>query len=621
MDRVRIFKSILWAIVGLGTASLATRFLLGLGSVANMNDAVPWGLWKGFNVFPGIALAGGGFVMTAIIYVMGREEYHKYAKVSVLLALLGYVTAATALVTELGLPWMIWHPIIYWQHHSALFEVSWCVMLYLTVLFLEFLPVPLEETSWFGGVRRFLAKYRIVLVFLGIMISTLHQSSLGTMWLITPEKLHPLWYTSLLPILFFISAVAVGPLMLILAILVITYLFRREADRSVLSKLALMSMFSVLVYGLVRFIDLGASGKLSMIFNGSWQSSLFLVEIFLMIIIPLVFLGASRLRHFNCGLWVATLSAVIGLGFDRANIAGIMLTAEGPAYTPTIFEILISLAIISAAILAFLFGIERFKVWETKWEDSRQRPESRPVFGRASEVWLGTPRLAGRTVYSLIFVVSLAIGFAIIPSDRIHSGGISDAAALKARGGDTLFIDGNRDTYGVAFEHQEHIARNGEKKSCVLCHHMNLPNDKQSGCYSCHRDMYRPADAFRHDWHASPGGGDIPCTECHADGKERLVSTAEACDKCHNDLFPSGATIEVRQYMAPPYTDAMHGLCVECHDRKAEELADKPDLGLCTTCHEPGHPEYMKDEVAEEFMHPYFNHVVLPNKDRMEKGQ
>ena len=223
MNRVNIFKSILWAITGAAIAFGATRMLFGLGSVSNLSDATPWGIWKGLNVVPGIALAAGGFVVTAVIYIMRKEEFHRYAKVSVLLAFLGYITAATALVVELGLPWMVWHPIIYWQHHSALFEISWCVILYLTVLFLEFIPVPLEETGRLAGIRRFLTKYKIVLVFLGVMISTLHQSSLGTLFLITPEKLHPLWYTPLLPVLFFISAVAIGPLMLILAVLTVSY--------------------------------------------------------------------------------------------------------------------------------------------------------------------------------------------------------------------------------------------------------------------------------------------------------------------------------------------------------------------------------------------------------------
>ncbi|RKX26722.1 MAG: hypothetical protein DRP45_02815 [Candidatus Zixiibacteriota bacterium] len=620
MDRARIFKSILWAITGLGSAALATRFLIGLGAIANMNDAVPWGLWKGFNIFPGIALAGGGFVMTAIIYIMAREEYHKYAKISVLLAFLGYLTAATALVTELGLPWLVWHPIIFWQHHSPLFEVSWCVMLYLTVLFLEFIPVPLEETSRFAKIRIFLTKYKIVLVFLGIMISTLHQSSLGSMWLITPEKLHPLWYTSLLPILFFLSAVAIGPIMLILAILVITRIYRRRTDSQTLSKLGLLSVFGVLVYGLVRLIDIGVKGKFAMIFDGSWQSTFFLVEISLMVVIPLVLMGVRRLRNSSGSLWVASLSAVIGLGFDRANIAGIMLSVDGPMYTPTLFEVLVSLAIISAAILAFLFGIERFKIWDTKWEDPREKPESHPDFDRSAEVWLGTPRLAGRSVYSLIFVVSLAVGFAIIPGKRIYSDGVQEVVSQKAYGGDTLCIDGNRDNYGVTFDHKAHVVRNSNDSSCVLCHHMNQPNDKQSGCYSCHRDMYQTTDAFRHDWHADPANANIGCMECHAIDQERLATTAKACDQCHKDLIPPGATITIEKYMAPSYTDAMHFLCIDCHRQKAEELTDKPDLALCTTCHRWKHPNHLQDEVAEKYNHPYFNHVVLPQKGSKEKG-
>jgi len=380
-------------------------------------------------------------------------------------------------------------------------------------------------------------------------------------------------------------------------------------------------MFTLIVYGLVRLVDIAIAGKLPLIVDGTWQSAFFIVEIALMVIIPIVFLGVSRLRTSNCGLWVATLAAVVGLGFDRANIAGIMLAVEGPRYTPTIFEILISMAIVSGAILAFLFAVERFKIWGRKWEDPRENPDSPPDFDRTAEVWLGTPRISGRTVYSLLFVISLAVGFAIIPDSRIKSEGIVDVPVRKARGGDTLYIDGNLDGYGVTFQHEDHIARNGDKESCVLCHHMNIPNDKESGCYNCHRDMYQSADAFRHDWHASPDGANVACTECHADSEERLAETAEACDKCHSDLIPAGATIAVEQYMADSYTDAMHGVCVECHDRKAEEMVDKPDLGLCITCHKTDRPDQLADNVAGKYMHPYFNHVVLPRDTLTTEGQ
>ncbi len=435
MNRLSVFKSILWSITGLAITFGAARMFFGLGAVSNLSDATPWGIWKGINVVPGIALAAGGFVVTAIIYVMRRHEYHRYAKVSVLLAFLGYITAATALVVELGLPWMVWHPIIYWQHHSALFEISWCVILYLTVLFLEFIPTPLEETSRFAGIRRFLTKYKIVLVFLGIMISTLHQSSLGTLFLITPEKLHALWYTALLPPLFFISAIAIGPLMLIVAVLTISTLYQKPLEMDKLSKLAVISMVVLIVFGLLRWIDLTATGKLAIAFSGSWQSLVFWVENALMLFIPIILLAIPAVRRTRTGLWTATGSAVLGMVLNRANMAGIMLVSTGKVYIPTIYEITISLGILAAAILAFLFCIERFNIWDVKWTSDDERPEASPRFGHASDAWLGTPRIAGRVIYSLVFVFSLAIGLAVLPTARIQSAGVLDVPVVKARGG------------------------------------------------------------------------------------------------------------------------------------------------------------------------------------------
>jgi len=613
MNRLSTFKSILWAITGLAIAFGATRMIFGLGSVSNLSDATPWGIWKGINVVPGIALAAGGFVVTAIIYVMRRHEYHQYAKVSVLLAFLGYITAATALVVELGLPWMVWHPIIYWQHHSALFEISWCVILYLTVLFLEFIPVPLEETSRFAGIRRFLTKYKIVLVFLGIMISTLHQSSLGTLFLITPEKLHPLWYTSILPLLFFISAIAIGPLMLIVAILTISTLYRKHLEMNKLSNIALISMVVLIVYGLLRWIDLAVAGKIAMAFDGSWQTGVFWMENALMLFIPVILLSIPATRRSKTGLWTATGSAVLGMVLNRANMAGIMLVNTGNIYTPTLYEIFISLGIIAAAILAFLFCIERFNIWDVKWTSDEERPDASPRFGHASEVWLGTPRIAGRAVYSLVFVFSLAVGLAVIPSNRIQSAGVRDVPVSRARGGATLNIDGNRDGYGVAFAHDDHARRIGGDSMCVVCHHSNIPLDSQSSCYECHSNMYTTADIFRHDWHADPEGGNLACNICHKADEQRTASTAVACDHCHKDLVPSGATIEIKQYLAPSYADALHGTCITCHKQKAAEMADKENLGQCATCHKLDAPSYLPAEVVTAFRDTMYNHVVLPH--------
>ncbi|MBD3169781.1 MAG: hypothetical protein GF307_09890 [candidate division Zixibacteria bacterium] len=619
MDRVKTFKSILWALTGLAIAFGITRMFFGLGSVSNLSDATPWGIWKGLNVIPGIALAGGGFVMTAVIYIMRREEYKRYSKITVLLAFLGYITAATALVVELGLPWMVWKPIIYWQHHSALFEVSWCVMLYLTVLFLEFIPVPMEETERLAKLRIFLNKYKIVLVFLGIMISTLHQSSLGTLFLITPEKLHPLWYSSLLPILFFISAVAVGPLMLVLAVMTMSYLYRKPLEKDKMANLAFGFMLVLALYGLIRFIDIISAGKLPLAFDGSWQAWIFWIEILLLLVIPVALLSFKKMRYSTPVLWITSISAVLGVGLDRANIAGIMLIRTGPVYIPTFYEISISFGILSAAILVFLFCVERFKIWEVKWEDPLEKPEAPPEFGGPADVWLGTPRIAGRTVYSLVFVLALALGFAMISSERIQSAGVEKVPASKARGGDTLFVDGNLDGYGTMFAHEDHIQRFGDKKSCDLCHHMNIPLDKHSGCYECHRNMYTTADAFRHDWHASPAGAKINCDKCHQPGVQRTASSAKTCDKCHNDLVAQNAVIKFEENEALSYTDAMHGLCVSCHKQKARVLEGKEDLDRCPTCHKVRDLESIPSEIKMQFIDTTFNHVVIPFPDLVNR--
>lgn len=184
MDRVRKLKFVLWSIFGLAAAVGLVRFIKGLGSTTNLTDSYAWGFWIGFDVMGGVALAAGGFVVTMMVYIFKREEFHPFAKPAVLTAFLGYIAVVLGLLFDLGLPWNIWHMIIFWNPHSPLFEVGWCVMLYLTVLLLEFSPVPLEPFSAYAKIRAFLIKFRLMFVILGIGLSTLHQSSLGSLFLI-----------------------------------------------------------------------------------------------------------------------------------------------------------------------------------------------------------------------------------------------------------------------------------------------------------------------------------------------------------------------------------------------------------------------------------------------------
>ena len=167
MNRVRKLKFALWALLGLAASVALPRFLFGLGASTNLSDATPWGLWVGFDVMGGVALAAGGFIVTATVYIFRLERFHAVVRPAVLTAFLGYAAVAVSLLVDLGLPWNIWHMMVYWNPHSPLFEVGWCVMLYLTILALEFFPVPAEEFPRLAKARAVLLKARLPLVLAG----------------------------------------------------------------------------------------------------------------------------------------------------------------------------------------------------------------------------------------------------------------------------------------------------------------------------------------------------------------------------------------------------------------------------------------------------------------------
>jgi hypothetical protein len=182
------------------------RFFHGLGAATNLSDRFPWGLWIGFDVLCGVGLAAGGFTLVATVHIFNIERYQPILRPAILTAFLGYLLVIVALLFDLGRSFRIWHALVMWNPRSVMFEVAWCVMLYTTVLMLEFIPVFFERFGWRKALRRIRA-ISVPLVIVGVILSTLHQSSLGSLYLIVPEKLHPLWYTPLLPVLFFISAI------------------------------------------------------------------------------------------------------------------------------------------------------------------------------------------------------------------------------------------------------------------------------------------------------------------------------------------------------------------------------------------------------------------------------
>ncbi len=585
MNRVRTLKFVLWLLLGLAASVAVSRFLFGLGVTTNLSNANPWGFWIGFDVMSGVALAAGGFIITATVYIFRLERFHAVVRPAVLTAFLGYIAVAISLLFDLGLPWNIWHMTVFWNPHSPLFEVGWCVMLYLLVLTLEFLPVPAEEFPRLAKVRAKLLKVRLPLVILGIGLSTLHQSSLGSLFLIMPYRMAPAWYSPILPILFLISAIALGLAMVIFESHVTAYLYRRKPESEVLAGLGRACSWVLLLYLAVRFGDLFVRHRIGAIFFPGWRTALFWAEILLMAIVPIVLFSIRRVRESREGQWVAAGLVVFGVVLNRIDVGGLAhLRPEGAFYLPSWMEVAISVGVVAGAVLTFLFIVEHFKVWEQRPADPDEDLTKLPEFDPVGNTWLGVPGVASRTVYSMAFIVAAAFGFGFLRVQPAESRGIELVPVHQARGGDILFIDGNLDGLGVSFKHAEHEKREGGKESCAKCHHMNYPHDEATACSRCHDQMYVATDAFRHDWHASPDGARIACYQCHARGQVRTAATAVRCDKCHKNLVPAAATIKIKQYQAVAYTDAMHRLCISCHIQKAREK-NKPEMTRCAWCH------------------------------------
>ena len=615
MKRISRTKLILWIIVGVASAVALTRLLFGLGVTTNLTDNTPWGFWIGFDVMGGVALAAGGFVIAAFNYIFGKKEMHAISRAAILTAFLGYLAVVVGLIFDLGLPWNIWHMVVFWNPHSPLFEVGWCVMLYLSVLTLEFSPVILEKypnIPLLDKVQKFLRKIRIPLVILGIMLSTLHQSSLGSLFLAMPYKLHPLWYTPIIPIIFFISAICLGFMMVMVESMTSSYLYRKEQEEDILGKLKKYAQVMLFTYLALRFGDIILRNASSFMFDGSWGAILFWAEISISVIIPLIIFSFPVRKLSISILYFGAVSGVIGIVFNRLNVGGLThlnnLSESSSFYFPALTELFVSAGVVSLAMLTFFFFVENFKVWDETPDMNDEAPNVKPHFD-SFNVHLGTSRIINRTKFSLAFVLAFGLTFALLSGERLQSNGFDSYPVTKARGNDTLLIDGNRDGYRVVFDHKAHQQRG---ITCGYCHHMNKPNDVATGCYECHSDMYLAGDAFRHDWHSSSKGANLGCFECHDETQSKGLTFSsnslvmyEPCRDCHENMIPPDSKIkEIKTYETVSYTDAMHNLCITCHEKKIRAnpvlASKKPDLSKCSSCHQDYDKYQRKNELFRE---------------------
>jgi len=362
--KLTFWRAVLALVLAAGFYSTVLRFVKGLGAATNLSDQFPWGIWIGFDVLCGVGLAAGGFTLAAIVYVFHIERFHAVLRPSILTAFLGYALVAVALLFDLGKPYNIWHPLVMWNPHSVMFEVAWCVMLYLTVLALEFSPAVLERLQLHKPLRIVKAA-TIPLVIAGVMLSTLHQSSLGSLFLIVPTKLHPYWYSPLLPVFFFISALGVGMAMVIFESNLSSRAFGREIEMPLLEVLGRAMAVVLAIYGLLKFQDLWGRGALSHLREPSTETLLFVLEITLGLLIPLPLLLFRKVREDRDGLFGVAVLVITGFLLNRLNVSITGLEASsGVHYFPRWTEVAVTLSIVGVGFLLFSLAVRYLNVME-----------------------------------------------------------------------------------------------------------------------------------------------------------------------------------------------------------------------------------------------------------------
>jgi Ni/Fe-hydrogenase subunit HybB-like protein len=338
------------------------RYLYGLGAMTNLSDGRPWGLWIAFDLYCGVALAAGGFTLAAIVHIFNQEKYHAVVRPAILTAFLGYLLVVFALLVDLGQPWYIWRIIIHHNVHSPLFEVGWCVMLYTAVLALEFSPAVFERLGWKIPLK-LIGMIQIPLIIAGIVISTGHQNSLGTMLLMVPYTLHELWYTPILPALFFVSAVAVGPAMVIFESTLSGTAFGHRLSKEVLSGLGRVIPYILGVYLVMKILDVAIAGDLGLIASSYPENVFWLVEVLLGVVLPMVLLSIPRIRENKWPLFGSALLVIGGLILNRFNVSLLQLAMRpGYTYFPHWMEIAISVGLVADAIIVFMLAIRLLPV-------------------------------------------------------------------------------------------------------------------------------------------------------------------------------------------------------------------------------------------------------------------
>ena len=647
-----------------GLAFLLARFVFGIGAVTNLNDEFPWGLWVSVDVAAGVALAAGGFTSAALGHVMHREKYTVILRPALLTAMLGYTFVAFGVFIDLGRWYYIWHPLIMWNGTSALFEVGMCVMIYATVLYIEFLPIVTERfigrialKGRFKALGEFvdrflrrldgaLGKTMFVFVIAGVVLSTLHQSSLGTLMVIAGPKMHPLWQTPILPLLFLLSAISVGFPMVIVESMIAARSFGLKPEMDVLSRLGGFMAPLLGVYLAFKLGDMFIRETFVYLAGFNTASVMFSIEIIVGVVIPLRMFLSREVLQSHRWLFVASLLVVAGVLLNRINSFIVAYTppfATG-SYFPSIGEISVTVGFVSMIVLAYRAVAIFFPVISL--------PDKRSV--RRGGYAIRTERIA-KTISAglLLFLVvqpakgqsdgKTGHGLAGVTCSTCHTCDVPtkenpcvrSCPRLRlvtvhqspADGPDVVVLpkeEGAASHYAaVTYSHRWHAEMAEMSGGCVICHHYNPPGGILA-CRDCHASERKRANIGRPDLRGAyhqqcmdchrKWGHETGCTSCHAlpgtasTGAEN-ASTGEFAKSRHPAVeVPGRVVYETAMPDGPKVTFNhrehidMFGLscadchsqesCIRCHDRRKGEAGERKPSGggheMCSSCHDTG---------------------------------
>jgi len=359
--KITFWRTVVALIFAAGLYSMYARFALGFKVATNLTDPQPWGLWVGLGTLCGVGLSAGGFAIAASVYLLGLDRYRPILRTSVLISFLGYCTVCIGMMYELGIPWRIWHPIVMWNRHSVLFEVSWCVMLYTSVLALEFSPALIEKLPWAKPRELYLRWHHgilIALVLAGTLLSSMHQSFLGGLYLITKGRLDPLWYTPYLTTMFYLSAIPAGLALTIMAIYLCVRSLNVKVDMGILGDVSKVIAPLLAIWGVFRFVDLISRDAIQYLWMWREETLLFWLEIALLVIAPLILLNMQKVRQNPQYLYWTCAVIVMGFMTNRLNVSITALQgSSGIYYVPKWTEFAATLATIAAAVVAFYYAI------------------------------------------------------------------------------------------------------------------------------------------------------------------------------------------------------------------------------------------------------------------------